>query len=146
MSLYRLSGGVQGGSQVRCEVRESVLTCWFPLARSRPGRLNGVHLPWKVRKCSCVQNPIVCAVSCVFKGARFSVMLLVDPPCRRWSMDLDLVVQWFGVWGTVAVVQKWSVPDPGVHAHGSSYLINLDSWRLPQNETISSVYHTGPLG
>ena len=66
---------------VHCQsVRESLLTCWFPLARSRPGRLNGVHLPWKVRKCSCVQNPIVCAVSCVFKGARFSVMLLVDPP------------------------------------------------------------------
>ena len=61
-------------------VRESVLTCWFPLAGSGPARLNGVHLPWKCASAHVANNPIVCAVLSV---ACMSSHLRVRP-CAGW--------------------------------------------------------------
>ena len=57
--------------------------------------------------------------------------------CRRC---MDLSVQWLFWFGCGSSV-VFLLPDPGVPAHVSSYLIHLTSWRLPEKTYMFNLSH-----
>ena len=138
--------------------------CWHLLVSSglvRPRSTEWSTFALEVRKCSCLQQSnCLCCIKCgvhVLTSARATMCWvgigwpgsfligpwLPDVYGSKWSMDLW--VHWFsGLGGGSSVV--WFVPDPGVPAHVSSYLIHLACWRLPKEKNLCLIYHIAPPG
>ena len=116
-------------------------TTWrFPLARSGPARLNGVHLPWKCASAHLTSTSVCCFKSLCNRvlGAWWWPSFLICPLHVYNSISMDLWVQWLfgsdgGSYSVASTRSRCSRPHILIHL---IHLISVEGYK--KNDHIST--------